>query len=215
MAYLRSSPRLKMNNYSFSIHQRFMSAEYGLGMKFHILIFAFATLIAPAYSQTSTKLVVNEAESHVSVAVHATMDSFVGKLDKYALVVEADPSGRITSAKLNFAFADLHTGKADRDKEMLKWIAAAQFPDGEFTLVELLGTQADHYTAKGKLKLHGIEHDVQFPVAILHQGSTYSIDGEAPVDYREYGLPIIRKFGMLRVDPTVKIQFHVQGEAAK
>jgi hypothetical protein len=31
------------------------------------------------------------------------------------------------------------------------------------------------------------------------------------VDTRDYGLPIIRVFGLLKVDPLVHVQFHLEG----
>jgi iron complex transport system substrate-binding protein len=37
--------------------------------------------------------------------------------------------------------------------------------------------------------------------------------GDASLDTREFGLPVIRLFGLLKVDPVVRVRFHLQGTA--
>ena len=62
---------------------------------------------------------------------------------------------------------------------------------------------------------HGVGRDLAFPVSIAHsEAGTYAIDGEVPIDTREFSLPVIRRFGFLPVDPVVKVRFHLQGTCA-
>ncbi len=56
--------------------------------------------------------------------------------------------------------------------------------------------------------LHGIEHAISFPVTLLVAGPVYAIDGEAEIDYRDFGLPQIRKFWVLTVAPRLVVRFH-------
>jgi hypothetical protein len=53
-----------------------------------------------------------------------------------------------------------------------------------------------------------------FPVSFLIEGPLYAIDGEVMLDYRDFGLPIIRKFLILTVDPRLRVRFHLQGHLA-
>jgi len=52
---------------------------------------------------------------------------------------------------------------------------------------------------------------VSFPVKITADHRLTTIDGMAAVDTREFGLPIIRMFWVLTVDPVVHVRFHLQG----
>lgn len=38
-----------------------------------------------------------------------------------------------------------------------------------------------------------------------------TLDGQVPVDTRDYGLPVITKYLDRRVDPVVRLQFHLPG----
>jgi polyisoprenoid-binding protein YceI len=64
--------------------------------------------------------------------------------------------------------------------------------------------------ATGDLTLHGITRPISFPVTFSNIGSRHTVDGTASIDHREWGLKIIRKFGVLKVDPTVKVTVHLE-----
>ena len=96
---------------------------------------------------------------------------------------------------------------------MHDWQQTNKHPDGEFILASLTPLQAGRFTAKGKLVFHGVTHELSFPVAVTTDHALYAIDGEADLDTRDFGLPIIRMFALLKVDPLVKISFHLQGLA--
>jgi polyisoprenoid-binding protein YceI len=160
-------------------------------------------------------LAVDKAHSRVEVVVKATVDSFVAKLSDYDVSVTVDPDqGRVCGATFAFRFADLFTGKADRDREMLSWEDAAHFPTGTFTLSALEPAPTGGYTARGLLRLHGVEKAVEFPVAVATDHRLYSIDGGLTLDTRDFGLEVIRKLLVLKVDPAVQVRFHLQGVVA-
>lgn len=166
--------------------------------------FAFA---APA------PLVVDTAQSRVEVVVKATVDSFTGTLDAYTADISVD-AGRVVAATFGFRFDQVHTGKDGRDTAMHEWQETPKHPDGLFTL-KAIETGADgRLTARGSLVFHGVTKDIAFPVSVTTDRKLYAIDGEAPLDTRDFGLPIIRKFALLKVDPVVKIRFHLQGAVA-
>ncbi len=67
--------------------------------------------------------------------------------------------------------------------------------------------------AVGRLTFHGVTRDLRFPITLERDGPLYSIDGDAPIDTREFGLPVIRRLAVLKVDPLVHVRFHLQGRA--
>lgn len=172
--------------------------------------FFFAGALAPA-GFAQTKLECDLSQSHVEVIVKATVDSFTGHLEKFDSAVTLDDSGRITEATFRFQFADLKTGRDRRDRAMIEWENTARFPGGEYRLETLTPDAGGRWLARGNLTLHGETHALQFPVSILTEQAICVIDGEAVIDTRDYGLPLIRVWGVVKVDPLVHVRFHLQG----
>jgi polyisoprenoid-binding protein YceI len=162
-------------------------------------------------------LVIDAAQSRMEVVVKATVDSFNGKLAKYDAAVGVGDDGRVASARLAFRFLDVLTGKDGRDKAMHKWQDTEKFSDGQFVLTSLEAAPAPGtgLIAIGRLTFHGVVRDLRFPVTVGREGDKYAIDGDATIDTREFGLPIIRMMGLLKVDPMVHVKFHLQGQVAR
>ncbi len=95
---------------------------------------------------------------------------------------------------------------------MHEWQQTEKYPDASFVLTNLRLEGGAGATAFGRLTLHGVTRDLSFPVKVSREGTTYAIDGDAPVDTREFGLPVIRMMGLLKVDPVVHVKFHLQGK---
>ncbi len=182
-------------------------------MKFRHLLPLLVLAAAGPLAAADRALVFEPAQSTLDIVVKATVDSFTGRLAAYDLAGRVDEQGRITAANFAFHFRDVLTGKPKRDKAMHEWQHTDQFPDGSFSLVSLV-TEGDTTRAFGRLTLHGVTREVNFPVTVTHSGATYAIEGDAPVDTREFGLPVIRLLGLLKVDPVVHVRFHFQGKAA-
>ncbi len=177
---------------------------------FSSCLFAFS--LAPAATVTRT-LQIDPLQSRVDISVQATVDSFTGHLQHCEPVITLGDDGTITAVRVSFHFRDVATGKAKRDAAMHEWQATDKFPDGEFVLASLAPVQPGQFKARGRLTFHGVTHELAFPVAITTDHALYAIDGEAALDTREFGLPVIRMFGLLKVDPLVKVSFHLQGRA--
>lgn len=201
-----------MNENSSAIHVPFISNGYKRDMLVrsptHIALLA---LLAVTTAAAEKPLTIDFAQSRVEIGVKATLDSFTGRLARYEPVVLIDDDGRIASARLTFQFRDVMTGKASRDEAMHKWQQTATFPAGEFTLASLEPAANGAYTAFGRLTFHGATRELRFPVSVTRHGPVYAVDGDAIVDTREHGLPIIRMMGILKVDPLVHVRFHLQG----
>lgn len=182
------------------------------------LVCTLAALSAPlAAGAADRSLAVDFGQSRIEVAVKATVDSFTGKLAQYEPAIAVDDAGQVVSARLAFHFRDVLTGKDGRDKAMHKWQETEKFPDAVFQLAALTppAGSGGAATAVGRLTLHGVTREIRFPASVIRDGDVYSIDGDAPVDVREFGLPIIRMLGLLKVDPVVHVRFHLQGRAGR
>ena len=176
---------------------------------------AAAGLLAAGLSAAEKPLVVDKTQSRVGIAVKATADSFAGKLTDFTptVLLEGD-TGQVTTARIAFHFSDVKTGNEKRDREMHVWQQTDKFPDGEFVLAALAPAADGKLLARGALTLHGVTQTLAFPVSVKHDGATVTVDGEAVVDTRQFGLPLIRKFAVLKVDPLVTVQFHLVGVMA-
>ncbi|HSI07789.1 MAG TPA: YceI family protein [Rariglobus sp.] len=155
-------------------------------------------------------LVIDPAQSRVEIVVKATVDSFTGKLEAYKAAVAVE-GGHIATASFRFNCSAIRTGKEGRDEAMNDWLETTKYPEGVFTLASFEPAAEGHFKACGILMLHGVSHEIVFPVSVIMDRKVYAIDGEAPLDTRDFGLPVIRKFGLLKVDPLVKVRFHLQG----
>lgn len=160
-------------------------------------------------------LTIDLEQSHIEIAVKVTVDSFTGKLSRFDSAVGVGDDGRVVSARLAFRFLDVMTGKDSRDKAMHKWQETEKFPDGEFVLTSLEPAAAPDsgLVAVGRLTFHGVTRELRFPASVIRDAENYSIDGDAAINTQEFGLPIIRMMGMLKVDPLVHVRFHLRGRA--
>lgn len=179
-------------------------------MRFSPLLLFLSLALAPLARSEAKHLSVNRSLSRIEIAVKATMDSFVGKLTTYESDIQVNDQGEIVSARLTFHFRDVLTGKEGRDKAMHTWQHTDEFPDGSFVFTRLENSPEGAAVAEGQLTLHGVTRSVRFPLAIARQDSRYVIDGDVPIDTREFGLPIIRLMGLLKVDPIVHVRAHLQ-----
>ncbi|MBI3884428.1 MAG: YceI family protein [Opitutae bacterium] len=156
-------------------------------------------------------LKVDRARSFIDVDVQATLHSFTGHLDRYDLSVNADESGKLKGGGLfAFKFADLRTGNPERDAAMLAWLGGGA-PAGRFELGTLALTPDGQGQASGRLTFHGATHLIEFAVNVAQAEGTYTVTGEATIDYRHWGLKILRKALLVKVDPNVTVRFKLVG----
>jgi len=169
-------------------------------------------MAAPAAAPT---LVIDPGGSSIQIDVESTLDSFVAQLHDFDAAISLGPGqGEVEAARFHFLFSHLKTGDADRDAAMYAWENVGAFPEGSFVLSAVQPGAGRHLVARGLLRFHGVEREVTFPFTVSIQGRTLAIDGETALDTRDYGLPVFRKYIFLRVDPTVRVRFHLLGKLA-
>ena len=161
-------------------------------------------------------LSVDLEKSHIECDVRATLHSFTAKLATYDVAISLRPDTlQVVRAQLHFRFADLRTGKDERDQEMLAWQNTDQFPECVFTLVSREAVTAGQFTARGTFLFHGQSREISFPVKMSTNGDLHIYDGEFEIDVRDYGLPPVRKYFVAKVSPVVKVRFHLEGRPGK
>lgn len=175
---------------------------------------AAAALLAqstpPAAAPAEERLRIDRSKSYVDVDVSATLDSFTGRLERYDAQVGVDASGRVKTATFAFTFTDLKTGKPDRDARMIEWLGGGE-PTGRFSLGVLALAPDGQGQANGRLTMNGRTDRVEFPVIVKRAEDTYTITGSVTVDYRNWGLKILRFMGLRKVSPEVKVRFQLVG----
>ncbi len=173
-----------------------------------LLVTAFLLPLAAFAVEHALK--VDSARTFIDVDVKVTVGSFTGHLDAYDATLSVDDSGKIKSATFAFKFADLKTGKPDRDTAMLKWLGGGS-PDGRFELGNLAMTPDGQGQVSGRLTFHGVTERVEFPVNLVKADGAYTISGETTIDYRQWNLKVISKAYLIKVDPEVKVRFKLTG----
>jgi polyisoprenoid-binding protein YceI len=160
-------------------------------------------------------LKVDPARSYVDVDVSVTVDSFTARLEKYDATLKVDEKGRIKQGgSFAFKFTDLKTGKPDRDNAMIDWLGGGE-PTGKFDLGILAVTPSGQGQVTGNLTFHGKTSLVEFPVNVSQVDGATVVTGEATIDYRIWGLKVIRKGFVIKVDPLVKVRFKLTGDPAE
>jgi polyisoprenoid-binding protein YceI len=160
-----------------------------------------------------TPLAIDKEHSRIEVDVKAPFQPFVAQLTAYTPHITVDPSAaRIVHAQLHFRFSELKTGKEQRDREMLEWQNTDQFPEAVFTLTRIEPGADGKWRALGRLIFHGVTHEILVSLTVETRDKlVYSIDGDSRIDTRDFGLPLIRKYGLFKVDPEVSVRFHLLG----
>lgn len=175
-------------------------------------LLAVLTLLPVVSFAAERLLKADPARSYVEADVKVTVGDFTARLESYDLTGRIDDKNRIKSATFAFKFANLKTGKADRDQDMLTWLGGDDVA-GRFELGILAVTPDGQGQVTGNLFINNKASLVEFPVNVTHVGGVYTITGQATVDYRHWGLKVIRRAGLIKVDPYVKIRFKFIGTA--
>jgi len=177
---------------------------------------ALAFALLSTLTVQAESLVVDPSTSKIEVAVSATMDSFVGTLEKFEAVVEVLPAEPLPAkATVKFDFKDLKTGNVKRDQAMLDWMTYTSNPKAQFQLTSWK-QDGTNTVAVGEFTLHGVKKTISLPVQVSREGEQWIISGTAEINHLDFGLTKIRKMAILTVNPLLKIKFilHLKPAAA-
>lgn len=181
-------------------------------MKLVFTAIAFA-LVGPALQAVERPLIIHKESTRFEVEVKGTLLAFTGRLTAYDAEIWVDPnSGKVTKAQVRLSWSGFRSGNTSRDEEVQAWANHDQFPEIVFTLISFMQEDATAARVRGQLMLHGVIKEVTFPVFIVSQDKRLlSIKGETTLNTQDFGWPIARRYGFLKVDPNVQFSFQLQG----
>lgn len=178
----------------------------------NVIRFLSVVLLLPLTAwATERSLKVDPSRSFVDVDVQSTLDSFTARLEAYDARLKVDETGKVKGGVFAFKFADLKTGKPERDAHMIEWLGGGA-PAGQFEIGNLAITPNGQGHVSGRLTFHGVTERIEFPIEVAKTGDTYTVTGETTLDYRTWNLKVYRKAFVVKVDPEVKIRFKLIGE---
>lgn len=180
-------------------------------LPYSIPIAVLALSLAPA---NASDLTVDAHKSWLKFDASATGHSFDGALKKFDAEVSGDATSLTPAAvSLSWDFKDLDTDEPKRDVEMLKWLEYGKSPKGSFQMTKSWVDGSGVTWVQGTLKIHSIARPIAFPIQTSKNGDHVKIDGQVWIDYQNFGLPIVRNMAIMKVDPKLKISFHLEGDA--
>jgi len=170
------------------------------------------TLLCLAMPVTAATLEVDKTRSKIAVAATATGHDFSGTLKDYTVkATGAVAKLKPESLELNWNFSDLKTADNGRDAEMLKWLGGAA-PKGSFKFVKFWTDKAGVDHAAGTLTIHGVSKTVYFPFAVKKDGEWVTASGSAELNYKDFGLPLVRAMLVMTVNPKLVVTFQLVGK---
>ena len=132
--------------------------------------------------------------------------------------IHFDPATGKASGEIVFDASSGKTGNSSRDHKMHKdVIESGRYPEIVFRPDradgELAASSASTLQVHGMFTIHGVEHEVTFPVEVTLAGSAWTAQGSFQVPYVRWGMKNPSKL-FLRVDDVVQVKFHAAGSTA-
>lgn len=169
-------------------------------------IFAVGVPLAGA-----AQLEVDKAKTRIEVDAKATGHAFSGVLKDYKMTASGDVATmKPTALEVSWSFKDLDTADAKRDAEMLKWLGGGD-PRGSYKFVKVWSQEGVDY-AEGTLTLNGVSKTVHLPITMKKEGNEIRCEGKVGINYKDFGLPLIRAMLVMTVDPELVVRFTVVGK---
>jgi polyisoprenoid-binding protein YceI len=184
---------------------------------FVLAVFAgLATLLlAPASRAQESIVQLDSAQTKIEFSLSGNMHTVHGKFALKSSTIRFDPSsGKIGGAIVVDATSG-ESGNGSRDGRMHRDILeSAKFPEIVFTPMQMTGIVAADGASKvevsGRVRLHGQDHDVTFPIDVKADGPNLQITTHYDIPYVQWGLKNPSNF-FLRVSNVVSIDIHAAG----
>ena len=169
------------------------------------------TLLGTTLALSAATLEVDKTRSKIQVDAKATGHAFTGTLKAYTAKATGDSAKlKPDSLELSWNFSDLKTDDDGRDAEMIKWLGGGA-PKGSFKFVKFW-TDKTGDKAEGTLTIHGVSKTVYFPFTVKKDGEWVTASGKVEMDYKDFGLPLVRAMVVMTVDPKLVVNFQLVGK---
>jgi len=176
-----------------------------------------ATLAAAQQAPVSREflLQLDPAGSGADITLAGNLHTVKGTFLLKRGALHFDPATGKASGEIAFDATSGNTGNSSRDNKMHKdVIESRRYPEIVFRPDradgELAASGVSTLQVHGMFTMHGVEHEVTFPVDVTFTGSAWNAQASFPVPYVRWGMknPSVL---FLRVDDVVQVQFHASG----
>jgi polyisoprenoid-binding protein YceI len=188
-------------------------------------LFALTLLLPPALAQTAPpaseqiphelQLQLDPARSGAAITLTGNFHTVEGSFALKHGAIHYDSATGKASGEIVFDAATGKTGNDGRDNKMHKSvIESATFPEIAFRPDHAEGALAasgdSTLQVHGMFSIHGLEHDVTFPVDMHLEGRAWTARASFEIPYAKWGMknPSVL---FLRVSGVVGVQFHAAG----
>jgi polyisoprenoid-binding protein YceI len=151
--------------------------------------------------------VVIEASSNVGAILFATdgvTGVIEGPLEDDGLVVTS------ATARVEVPVDQLTSGNALYDGELHRRIDVRRFPRSTVELRAVDVAPSGRYRVTGDISFHGTVKELSGEVSVVLDGERVVVTGEEDLDIRHFGMAAPSML-MLRIEPRVRVQLHVEG----
>lgn len=132
------------------------------------------------------------------------------RFEEFTADVAVDEETReLREATVSFRIDSLTSPRGKRDRKVKDWLDADTYPEGGFELLRV-EEEDGAPVAVGELTLHGQTREARFRYELGESGEGVALTAESTIDYREWGLPIMRIL-FFKVSPKLKISLELQG----
>jgi len=157
-------------------------------------------------------IVIDKEASFVVAHAKATGHTFDAIPETYVCELELNEGrNEVDKVLFRFDFANLKTGDTKRDKEMLHWLEVETFPALEFRATGWVEKNGQSIL-QGQLSFHGEDKPVDIVMEVRRDGDQIDLKGFMPLNTSDYNLKPIRKMLFLKVNPNLRVEFHLVGK---
>lgn len=155
------------------------------------------------------------AQTRIEFALSATAHTVHGAFKLKEGSIRFDPAGGAAGGSIVVDAASGQTGNAGRDHKMHEKILESQlYSDITFAPARIDGQVAaqgsSQIQVRGMFGLHGAQHEITVPAAIVVTGDRLTAEVRFTVPYLKWGLKNPSTL-LLRVGPTVEIDLRATG----
>jgi polyisoprenoid-binding protein YceI len=160
------------------------------------------------------RLEVQASLSRVGFDARSTLHDFSGVTSAVEGTIEACLArpAELCRGKLRVSARTLDTGDRARDEAMREHLGSEEHPELAFEWTAFdpgtvdVQAQSVSGTARGRMTVRGVTRDFAMPVRIaVDESKRVTVEGEAPLDLRDYEVPVPNKLGVISMESEVDV----------
>ena len=176
-----------------------------------LFVILFALLATPSFAATTWQI--DKTKSTIGFEGTQMDAPFKGQFKDFDGTIQFDADHLDTSkADIVIHLKSIDSGSSDRDKYVVMpdWFNTDRFPDAHFTATHFVkDKEANHYIAKGDLKIRDVSLPVTLPFTLTITGKQAVMTGETSIKRLDYGIGQGDWKDTKQVGNTIKINVSV------